>query len=169
MWAPSAPPGSPPRRAGGGGPPRPAAPTRTSGGSAGRSDSTWAAGIPRRSPLRSWRRSPPCGTGAPLRRAPGRRRARRPGEIDRSGEQVGSGWSLEDRRARDSGGTVDRPQFLLATLLSLVAGAHLHPRTLDPWRGWGLFQQFARLVDEGPDPGGTVQIQRPRPGGRVRL
>ena len=64
---------------------------------------------------------------------------------------------------------MDRAQFLLATLLSLVAGAHLHPRTLDPWRGWVLFKQFARVVDEVPDPGVTVQIDRDSLHGRLRL
>jgi hypothetical protein len=64
---------------------------------------------------------------------------------------------------------VDRAHYLLATLLSLVAGAKLHPRTLDPWRGWVLFKQFARLVDEVPDPGVTVQITRAPAHGPVRL
>ena len=64
---------------------------------------------------------------------------------------------------------MDRPQFLLATFLSLVAGAGLHPRTLDPWRGWVVFKQFVRLVDEASDPGVTVQIDQRTADGGVRL
>ncbi len=64
---------------------------------------------------------------------------------------------------------MNRAQFLLATFVSLLSTAGLHARTLDPWRGWVVFKQFVRLVDEFPDPGVTVQIDRRRWDGRIRL
>lgn len=64
---------------------------------------------------------------------------------------------------------MNRPQFLLAARLSLFTNARLHPRTIDPWRGWIVFKQFARLVDEVPEPGVTVQIDEHNPDGTVRL
>ena len=51
-----------------------------------------------------------------------------------------------------------RPQFLLATLLALLAARGLSPEALDPWRSWISFKQFAREVAEVPDHGVSVQI-----------
>src|SRR3712207_4695764 len=51
-----------------------------------------------------------------------------------------------------------RPQYLLATLLALLAARGLAAEGLDPWRGWVVFKQFARQVAEQPDPGVSVQI-----------
>jgi hypothetical protein len=54
--------------------------------------------------------------------------------------------------------SASRPQFLLATLMALLAARGLSPETLDPWRGWLSFKQFAREVAEVPDHGVSVQI-----------
>lgn len=54
--------------------------------------------------------------------------------------------------------STSRPQFLLATLVALLAARGLSPETLDPWRGWVSFKQFAREVTEVPDHGVSVQI-----------
>ena len=53
-----------------------------------------------------------------------------------------------------------RAQFLLHMLLALLATRGLMPETLDPWRGWVAFKRYARLVNEVPDPGVSVQITR---------
>jgi hypothetical protein len=54
--------------------------------------------------------------------------------------------------------TKPRAQYLLATLLGLLAARGLGADDLDPWRGWVVFKQFARQVAEQPDPGVSVQI-----------
>jgi len=53
-----------------------------------------------------------------------------------------------------------RTSYLLPLLLSLLGSRGLAPETLDPWRGWVAFKQFARMVAEVPDPGVSVQITR---------
>ena len=47
---------------------------------------------------------------------------------------------------------------LLHTLIVLLAAQGLIPEMVDPWRGWVVFKQFMRQVDETPDPGVSVQI-----------
>ena len=65
--------------------------------------------------------------------------------------------------------TTSRPQFLLATLLTLLAARGLAPEALDPWRGWLSFKQFAREVAEVPDQGVSVQITSVPRSDAVRL
>lgn len=48
--------------------------------------------------------------------------------------------------------------YLVAALLSILAARGLDAETLDPWRGWVAFKQFAREVSEEPDPGVSVQL-----------
>lgn len=50
--------------------------------------------------------------------------------------------------------------YLLPMLLTMLAGRGLAPETLDPWRAWVIFKQYARAVDEIPDPGVSVQLTR---------
>lgn len=50
------------------------------------------------------------------------------------------------------------PQLLLHMLLAALAARALAPEALNPWRGWVTFKHYARLVDEVPDPGISVQI-----------
>ncbi len=52
------------------------------------------------------------------------------------------------------------PQILLQLLLLGLAARGLAPETLDPWRGWVAFKQYARVADEIPDPGVSVQLTR---------
>ncbi len=47
--------------------------------------------------------------------------------------------------------TRPRAQYLLATLLALLATHGLGAEGLDAWRGWVVFKQFARQVAEQPD------------------
>jgi hypothetical protein len=54
--------------------------------------------------------------------------------------------------------TTNKSTYLLAALLSVLAARGLAPETLDPWRGWVAFKQFAREIVEEPDPGVSVQI-----------
>lgn len=49
-------------------------------------------------------------------------------------------------------------KYLLAVLLGILAARGLAPESLDPWRGWVAFKQFAREVAESPDPGVSAQI-----------
>jgi hypothetical protein len=58
--------------------------------------------------------------------------------------------------------------YLVAALLSILAARGLDAETLDPWRGWVAFKQFAREVSEEPDPGVSVQLFHVADGG-VRL
>ena len=51
-----------------------------------------------------------------------------------------------------------RSTYLVAAFLSILAARGLHAETLDPWRGWVAFKQFAREVAEEPDPGVSVHI-----------
>jgi len=51
-----------------------------------------------------------------------------------------------------------RTNYLLPLLLSLLGSRGLAAEALDPWRGWVVFKQFARMVAEVPDPGVSVQI-----------
>jgi hypothetical protein len=45
------------------------------------------------------------------------------------------------------------------SLLREVCDRHgISPNTKDVWRAWKVFKQFARTVDEIPDPGVSVQI-----------
>ena len=53
-----------------------------------------------------------------------------------------------------------RPSTLLPMFLTLLAARGLVPEALDPWRAWMVFKQYARSVDESPDPGVSVQILR---------
>ena len=49
---------------------------------------------------------------------------------------------------------------LLPLFLLTLASHGLEPTTLDPWRGWLAFKEFARAVNEVPDPGVSVQFTR---------
>ena len=51
-----------------------------------------------------------------------------------------------------------QPTHLVVALLTLVAARGLVPESLDPWRGWVTFKEFARQVAEVPDPGVSVQV-----------
>ena len=51
-----------------------------------------------------------------------------------------------------------RSAHLVAAFLSILAARGLPAETLDPWRGWVAFKQFARQAAESPDPGVSVQI-----------
>ena len=62
-----------------------------------------------------------------------------------------------------------RSTYLVAAFLSVLAARGLHAETLDPWRGWVAFKQFAREVAEDPDPGVSVQLIRLGDRGQVRL
>ena len=55
--------------------------------------------------------------------------------------------------------SANRSTYLLAALLGVLAARGLAPETLDSWRGWVAFKQFAREVAETPDPGVSVQIE----------
>ena len=50
--------------------------------------------------------------------------------------------------------------YLLPMLLTLLSSRGLAAESLDPWRAWVVFKQFARVVDESPDPGVSVQLYR---------
>jgi|SRR5687768_7485803 len=58
--------------------------------------------------------------------------------------------------------------YLVAALLSILAARGLDAETIDPWRGWVAFKQFAREIGEEPDPGVSVQLFHVEDGG-VRL
>lgn len=47
---------------------------------------------------------------------------------------------------------------LLQLFLALLAAQGLSAQCLDPWKGWVTFKHFARIVDEIPDPGVSVQL-----------
>jgi hypothetical protein len=49
-------------------------------------------------------------------------------------------------------------KYLLAAFLGVLAARGLPAESLDPWHAWTTFKQFARTVDELPDPGVSVQI-----------
>jgi hypothetical protein len=55
---------------------------------------------------------------------------------------------------------MERGQILLEMLLLALAAHGLARESLDPWRGWVVFKQYARSVSEWPDPGVSVQITR---------
>lgn len=55
--------------------------------------------------------------------------------------------------------SANRSTYLLAAMLGVLAVRGLAPETLDPWRGWVAFKQFAREAAETPDPGVSVQIE----------
>lgn len=55
--------------------------------------------------------------------------------------------------------STNRSTYLLAAMLGVLAARGLAPESLDPWRGWVAFKQFAREVAEAPDPGVSVQIE----------
>lgn len=59
--------------------------------------------------------------------------------------------------------------YLIQMLLTIIAGRGLAPESLDPWRAWVAFKQFARMVDEAPDPGVSVQLTRNRRARTVNL
>ena len=48
--------------------------------------------------------------------------------------------------------------YLLALLLSILAARGLAAESMDPWRGWVAFKEFARRTAEMPDQGVSVQI-----------
>ena len=58
---------------------------------------------------------------------------------------------------------------LVSVFLLTLAAHGLSATTLDPWRGWVAFKEFARSVDETPDPGVSVQFTRPLDDGLPRL
>ena len=47
---------------------------------------------------------------------------------------------------------------LLPILLALLASRGLAADSLEPWHAWVTFKEFARRVDEAPDPGVAVQL-----------
>lgn len=53
-----------------------------------------------------------------------------------------------------------RPHYLLPMLLGLLAARGVAPDAMDPWRGSLVFKQYARIMDEVPDPGVSVQLIR---------
>ena len=53
---------------------------------------------------------------------------------------------------------MEHASYLLQMLLTLLAMNGVAPEAADPWRGWMTFKQYARVVDEVPDPGVSVQL-----------
>jgi hypothetical protein len=62
-----------------------------------------------------------------------------------------------------------RPAALLSMLVGLLSARGLAAEALDSWRAWVVFKHYARLVDETPDPGISVQIERHRVSGEATL
>lgn len=58
---------------------------------------------------------------------------------------------------------------LLAALLAILAARGLDAESLDPWRTWIAFKQFAREVADQPDSGVSVQIAPDGDGRPLRL
>ena len=58
---------------------------------------------------------------------------------------------------------------LLSMFLLTLAAHGLSAETLDPWRGWVAFKEFARAANEVPDPGVSVQFTRVAEDGCTRL
>ena len=58
---------------------------------------------------------------------------------------------------------------LLPVFLLTLAAHGLAPTALDPWHGWLAFKEFARAVNEVPDPGVSVQFTRTTEEGPSRL
>ena len=58
---------------------------------------------------------------------------------------------------------------LLPVFLLTLAAHGLAPETLDPWRGWLAFKEYARAVHEDPDPGVSVQFTRTTEDRKTRL
>ena len=58
---------------------------------------------------------------------------------------------------------------LLQAFLLTLATHGLAPQSLDPWRGWMAFKEFARAAAERPDPGTSVQFTRTAERGERRL
>ncbi|MGH7357790.1 MAG: hypothetical protein ACREON_02990 [Gemmatimonadaceae bacterium] len=50
--------------------------------------------------------------------------------------------------------------LLLQMLLVALGARGLAPEAMDPWRAWVTFKHYARVVDEVPDPGVSVQLAR---------
>ena len=48
--------------------------------------------------------------------------------------------------------------YLLALFLSILGARGLSAESMDPWRGWVAFKEFARRTAEVPDQGVSVQI-----------
>jgi hypothetical protein len=65
--------------------------------------------------------------------------------------------------------STSRSKYLFAAMLAVLAARGLSPETMDPWRGWIAFKQFAREVAETPDPGVSVQIEPTGDRGQIRL
>jgi len=59
--------------------------------------------------------------------------------------------------------------ILLQMLLVILAARGLPPDALTPWRTWVTFKHYARLVDEVPDPGVSVQLIHVPSAGESRL
>jgi hypothetical protein len=53
---------------------------------------------------------------------------------------------------------MQRRYYLLHMLLTLLAARGLAPDALDPWRTWIAFKEYARAIDDEPDPGVSVQL-----------
>jgi hypothetical protein len=62
-----------------------------------------------------------------------------------------------------------RASYLLQLFLSLLSARGLAAETVDAWRGWLTFKQYARIASEIPDPGISVQIVPERRSDEVRL
>ena len=58
---------------------------------------------------------------------------------------------------------------LLPLFLFTLSTHGLVPEALDPWRGWLAFKEFARAVQETPDPGVSVQFTNRTEERRTRL
>ena len=47
---------------------------------------------------------------------------------------------------------------LFAGFIAVLAAHGLSSASLDPWRGWLAFKEYARTTSEHPDPGMSVQV-----------
>lgn len=58
---------------------------------------------------------------------------------------------------------------LLSMFLLTLAAHGLAPGSLDPWRGWMAFKEYARATTEFPDPGMSVQFTPVTENGEAQL
>jgi hypothetical protein len=58
---------------------------------------------------------------------------------------------------------------LLSIFLLTLAAHGLAPGSLDPWRGWMAFKEYARMTSEFPDPGMSVQFTPVTEDGEAQL